>query len=48
MALRMSPRKNDLIKELTELLEEQDPKDLDKIFDLIAEMIKEYKHFKFR
>ena len=41
----MSQLKNDLIKELTELLEEQDPDDLDKIFDLIAEMVKEYKHF---
>ena len=41
----MSQLKNDLIKELTELLEEQDPDDLDKIFDLVAEMIKEYKHF---
>ena len=44
----MSQLKNDLIKELTELLEEQDPKDFDKIFDLVAEMVKEYKHFKFR
>ena len=41
----MPQLKNDLIKELTELLEEQDPKDLDKIFDLVAEMIKKYKHF---
>ena len=41
----MSQHKNDLIKELTELLEEQAPEDLDKIFDLEAEMIKEYKHF---
>ena len=48
MVTHMSQLKNDLIKELTELLEEQDPKDLDKIFDLVAEMIKEYKHFKFR
>ena len=45
MVMRMSQLKDDLIKELTELLEEQDPDDLDKIFDLIAEMIKEYKHF---
>ena len=45
MAMRMSQRKKDLIEELTGLLEEQDPDDLDKIFDLIAEMIKEYKHF---
>ena len=45
MAMRMSQLKDDLIKELTELLEEQDPNDLDKIFDLVAEMIKEYKHF---
>ena len=44
----MSQLKNDLVEELTKLLEEQDPEDLDKIFDLIAEMIKEYKHFKFR
>ena len=43
--MRMSQRKNDLIKELTKLLEEQDPKDLDNIFALVAEMIKEYKHF---
>ena len=45
MVMRMSQLKDDLIKELTELLEEQDPEDLDKIFDLVAEMIKEYKHF---
>jgi len=44
----MPQLKNDLIKELTKLLEEQDPNDLDKIFDLVAEMVKEYKHFKFR
>ena len=44
----MPQLKNELIEELTELLEEQDPKDLDKIFDLVAEMVKEYKHFKFR
>ena len=43
--MRMSQRKKDLIEELTRLLEEQDPEDLDKIFDLVAEMIKEYKHF---
>jgi hypothetical protein len=45
MAMRMSQRKNDLVKELTKLLEEQDSKDLDEILDLVAEMIKEYKHF---
>ena len=45
MVINMSQRKNDLIKELTELLEEQGPEDLDKIFDLVAEMIKKYKHF---
>ena len=45
MAMRLSQRKNNLIEELTKLLEEQDPEDLDKIFDLVAEMIKEYKHF---
>ena len=45
MAMRMSKRKNDLVKELTKLLEEQDPNDLDEIFDLVTEMIKEYKHF---
>ena len=45
MVMHMSQLKDDLIKELTELLEEQDPEDLDKIFDLVAEMIKEYKHF---
>ena len=45
MAMRMSQRKNDLVKELTKLLEEQDPNDLDEIFDLVTEMIKEYKHF---
>ena len=43
--MRMSQRKNNLIEELTKLLEEQDPKDLDNIFALVAEMIKEYKHF---
>ncbi len=41
----MRKHKNTLIEELTKLLEEQDPKDLDEIFDLVAEMIKEYKHF---
>ena len=41
----MSKRKNDLVKELTKLLEEQYPDDLDKIFALVAEMIKEYKHY---
>ena len=41
----MYQHKKDLIEELTKLLEEQDPEDLDKIFDLVAEMIKEYKHF---
>ena len=45
MVMRMSQRKNDLVKELTKLLEEQDPDDLDKIFALVAEMIKEYKHY---
>jgi len=44
----MSKYKNNLIEELTKLLEEQDPKDLDEIFDLVAEMIKEYKHFPFK
>jgi hypothetical protein len=44
----MSQLKNDLIKELTKLLEEQDSKDLDEILDLVVEMIKEYKHFQFR
>jgi len=43
--MRMCQRKKDLIEELTRLLEEQDPEDLDKILDLVAEMIKEYKHF---
>ena len=41
----MRYHKNTLIEVLTKLLEEQDPKDLDEIFDLVAEMIKEYKHF---
>ena len=41
----MRKHKNTLIEELTKLLEEQDPKDLDEIFDLVAEMIKDYKHF---
>ena len=40
----MRKHKNTLIEELTKLLEEQDPEDLDKIFDLVAEMIKEHKH----
>ena len=48
MATNMSQRKNDLIEELTKLLEEQDSKDLDEILDLVVEMIKEYKHFQFR
>ena len=41
----MCKNKNNLIEELTKLLEEQDPKDLDKIFDLVVEMIKKHKHF---
>ena len=44
----MSQRKNNLIEELTKLLEEQDPGDLDEISVLVVEMIKEYKHFQFR
>ncbi len=35
---------NDIIKEFTELLEEQDPEDLDKIFELVEKMIKDHKH----
>ena len=42
----MYQHKKDLIEELTKLLEEQDPEDLDKISDLVVEMINEYKHFK--
>ena len=41
----MPKHKNNLIEELAKLLEEQNPKDLDEIFDLVAEMIKEFKHF---
>ena len=41
----MRKHKNTLIEELTKLLGEQDSKDLDEIFDLVTEMIKEYKHF---
>ena len=33
-----------MIEALTELLKEQDPNDLDEIFELVVEMIKEYKH----
>ena len=44
----MYQHKNDLIEELTKLLEKQDPNDLDKILDLVAEMIKEYEHFQVR
>ena len=33
-----------MIEALTELLKEQDPEDLDEIFELVVEMIKEYKH----
>ena len=44
METHMSQRKKDLIEELTGLLEQQDPNDLDKIYDLVVEMIKEYKH----
>ena len=40
----MRKHKNTLIEELTKLLEAQDPDDLDEIFDLVAEMIKEHKH----
>ena len=35
---------DDRIKEFTELLEEQDPNDLDEIFELVEKMIKECKH----
>ena len=35
---------DDRIKEFTELLEEQDPEDLDEIFKLVEKMIKECKH----
>jgi len=41
----MYQRKKDLIEELTEILKEQDPDNLGEIYDLVAEMIKEYKHF---
>ena len=44
----MSQLKDDLIKELTQLLEAQDPKNYAEIYKLTVEMIKEYKHFKFR
>jgi len=45
MTVKCKPqRKNDLIKELAKLLEEQDPEGLDKIFHLAVEMIREYKH----
>ena len=44
MVTHMSQLKNDLVEELTELLEEQDPMDLDEIFELVEKMIKEYKH----
>ncbi len=40
-------QRNDLLIELTRLLEKQDPEDLDEICDLAVEMIKEYKHFQF-
>ena len=33
-----------MIEALTELLKEQDPEDLDEIFELVVEMIKECKH----
>mgnify|MGYP006096699745 CR=1 FL=1 len=41
----MSKHKNNLVEELIKLLEEQNPKDLDEIFDLVAEMIKKHKHY---
>ena len=44
MAMHMSKLKDDLVKELTGLLEQQDPEDLDEIFELVEKMIKEYKH----
>ena len=37
-------RVDDRIKEFTELLEEQDPNDLDEIFELVEKMIEEHKH----
>ena len=40
----MARKDKTLEEELTELLEEQDPDDLDKIFELTEKMIKEYKH----
>tara|TARA_Y100001947_G_scaffold152948_1_gene155181 strand:+ start:837 stop:968 length:132 start_codon:yes stop_codon:yes gene_type:complete len=33
-----------VIEALTELLKEQDPEDLDEIFELVEKMIKECKH----
>ena len=36
--------KNEVIEALTELLKEQDPEDLDEIFELVEKMIKECKH----
>ena len=40
----MARKDKTLEEELTELLEEQDPDDLDKIFEELEKMIKEYKH----
>ena len=38
-------QKNDLIKEVTKILEAQDPKNYDEIFKLAVEMIKKHKHY---
>ena len=46
MAMAMdADTKNNLIKELTKILEAQDPKNYTEIYKLTVEMIKEYKHF---
>jgi hypothetical protein len=39
------PKRNQAeLEEITKLLEEQNPKDLDKIYDLTVKLLNEYKH----
>ena len=41
---KIPKRKQTELEEITKLLEEQNPKDLDKISDLTVKLLDEYKH----
>ena len=41
---KIPKRKQTALEEITKLLEEQNPKDLDKISDLTVKLLNEYKH----